>query len=113
MRSNPFIRFHRAAEAAGYPALLLVTMVCLGLVVAPIGLLAVTGAAWALGFALLSLAVAVALLVGAIGAAFADRGQPADAQQAAGEVADDQQPVIPLGRRRPGGRRAGDERRAA
>jgi hypothetical protein len=82
-------------------------------VVAPIGLLAVTRAAWAVGLALFSLVAAVALLAGAIEAAFADREQPVDAQGATGEVADEPQRVVPLGRRRPAARRANEERRAA
>ena len=40
MQPDPFLRFQRAAEAAGYPALQIVTMVCLAMVVAAIGLLA-------------------------------------------------------------------------
>ena len=36
MRSDPFLDFHRTAEAAGYPALLIVSMFALGLVVAPV-----------------------------------------------------------------------------
>jgi hypothetical protein len=72
MRGNPLGNFHRAAEAAGYPALLIVAMACLGLVVAPVALLALTKAGWVLALALLSLALAVFILAGAIGAAFAD-----------------------------------------
>jgi hypothetical protein len=111
--SNPFLRFHRAAEAAGYPALQVATMMCLGIVVAPIGLLAATRAAWALGLALFSLVVAVALLAGAIEAALADRDQHADTQDAAGEVADEPRPVVPLRRRRLAAHRGDEERRAA
>jgi hypothetical protein len=44
MRRDHFLDFHRAAEAAGYPALLIVSMVSLGTVVAPLVLLALTGA---------------------------------------------------------------------
>src|SRR5918995_5351667 len=48
MRGNPLLNFHRAAEAAGYPALLIVSAVCLGLVVAPVALLGLTEAGWGL-----------------------------------------------------------------
>jgi hypothetical protein len=75
-RTNPLSNFHRAAEGSGYPALLIVSMVCLGLVVAPVGVLALTRAAWALGLALAGLIVAVAILATAIDAALADREPP-------------------------------------
>jgi hypothetical protein len=39
MRGNPFLDFQRAAEAAAYPALLIVSVVCLALVVTPVALL--------------------------------------------------------------------------
>jgi hypothetical protein len=72
MRGNPFLKFHRSAEAAGYPALLIVAMVCLGMVVAPVALLGLTRAVWALALTLLSLALALAILAAGIGAAFLD-----------------------------------------
>jgi hypothetical protein len=77
MQGNPFLNFHRSAEAAGYPALLIVSAVCLALVVVPIALLALTQATWVLAFALLSLVAAVAILAGEIDAAFSDYGEPA------------------------------------
>ena len=76
MRSNPLLNSLRAAEAAGYPALLIVSAACLGLVVAPVALLGLTDAGWVLGLALLYLIVAVAVLVGAVGAALSDDGEP-------------------------------------
>src|SRR5688500_11215626 len=48
MQSDPFLDFHQTAERAGYPALLIVSMVALGLVVAPVLLLALTRAVWVL-----------------------------------------------------------------
>src|SRR5919109_71952 len=45
MRRNPFLDFQRAAEARGYPGLLIVSMLCLVLVVASVALLALTPAA--------------------------------------------------------------------
>jgi hypothetical protein len=87
MHRNPLITFHRSAEAAGYPALQIVAMLCLGLVVAAVGLLAVTGAVWALALALLSILFALAMLTKALEAAFGETEEPiplpADAQNAA------------------------------
>ena len=77
MRGNPFLNFHRAAEAAGYPALLIVSVVCLALVVVPVALLGLTEAGWVLALALLSLVAAVAILAAAIDAAMSDYGEPA------------------------------------
>ena len=76
MRSDPFLDFHQTAERAGYPALLIVSMVALGLVVAPVMLLALTRAVWVLGIAVASIFVALALLAGAFGAAVADSDEP-------------------------------------
>jgi hypothetical protein len=72
MPDNPLDRFHRAAEAAGYPALFLVSMISLALVVVPVALLALTRSGWVLALALLSLLLAVGLLAAAVGAAFDD-----------------------------------------
>jgi hypothetical protein len=77
MRRIPLLDFQRAAEARGYPALLIVSMLCLGLVVASVGLLALTPAVWALALALVSVIVALAILAGAMDAAFSDRDEPA------------------------------------
>jgi hypothetical protein len=77
MRSDPFLDFHRTAESAGYPAMLIVSMFALGLVVAPVMLLALTRAVWVLGIAVGSIFVALALLAGAFGAAVADGDEPA------------------------------------
>jgi hypothetical protein len=76
MRSDPFLDFHQTAERAGYPALLIVSMVALGLVVAPVALLALTGAIWVLVIAVLSIFAALALLAGEVGAALADGDEP-------------------------------------
>ena len=81
MRENGFLRFHRAAEAAGYPALLLVSMVSLTTVVVPVLLLALLQAAWTFVMAVLGLVAACAILAGAIWAAFRD---DADAGRAGG-----------------------------
>jgi hypothetical protein len=76
MRRDHFLDFHRAAESAGYPAMLIVSVVSLGAVVAPLVLLALTGAGWLLGVALLGLIAAVALLAGEFNAAVSDGDEP-------------------------------------
>jgi hypothetical protein len=76
MRGNPILNSLRTADAAGYPALLIVSAVCLGLVVAPVALLGLTDAGWVLGLAVLYLIVAVAVLVGAVSAALSDGDEP-------------------------------------
>jgi hypothetical protein len=72
MRRNPLVNFHRSAEAAGYPALLIVSMISLALVVVPVTLLALTRAAWMLALAALSVPLALTVLAAAIGAAFSE-----------------------------------------
>jgi hypothetical protein len=79
MRGNPILNSLRTAEAAGYPALLIVSAVCLGLVVGPVALLGLTDAGWVLGLALLYLIVAVVVLSVAVGAALSE-GDEADAE---------------------------------
>jgi len=76
MRSNPFLDFHRTAEAAGYPAMLIVSMVALAVVVLPVMLLALTRGVWALVLAVLSIFAALSLLAGAFEAAVADADDP-------------------------------------
>jgi hypothetical protein len=114
MRGNPFLNFQRAAEDAGYPALLIVSALCLGLVVAPIALLGLTQAIWVLGLALLSLIAAVAVLAGAMDAAFSDYGEPVGEPQKLDVAAPgERDPAAPLPRRLPANRQAGQDRRAA
>ena len=76
MRHDPFLDFQLTAERAGFPALLIVSAVCLALVVVPVALLALTEASWVLALALLSLVGAIASLTAGVGAAFADRDKP-------------------------------------
>jgi hypothetical protein len=102
MRGNPLRNFHRVAEAAGYPALLIVSMICLGLVVAPVALLGLTEAPWAFALALLSVIAALAILAGAIDAAMAAYDEPATVRREASAAAPgEREPVTPLRRRRP------------
>jgi hypothetical protein len=75
MRSHPFLDIHQTAERAGYPALLIASMVALGLVVAPVALLALTRATWALVIAVLSIFAAIALLAGEVDAVLADAAE--------------------------------------
>ena len=82
MRPNPFLRFHRAAEAAGYPALLIIAMVSLAMVVAAVALLGMVGGVPAFSFAILSLVAALALLSGEIEAALSDVEDPPTGRQA-------------------------------
>jgi hypothetical protein len=86
MRGNPFLSFHRAAEAAGCPVLLLVSAFCLALVVAPVALLGVTEAGWALALAVLSLVVALAVLAGAVDAALSDGEEPLEGGKSSHET---------------------------
>ena len=111
MRSDPFLDFHRTAESAGYPAMLVVSMFALGLVVAPVMLLALTRAVWVLVIAVGSIFVALALLAGAFGAAVADSDEPAPRPTAG--APEERERVAPLPRREPAAQPNGHDRRAA
>jgi hypothetical protein len=75
MRRNPFLDFQVTAERAGCPALLFVSLLCLGLVLVPFTLLVLTQAVWVLVVAMVSLSGAIAILAAGIGASLADRGE--------------------------------------
>jgi hypothetical protein len=93
MRGNPILNSIRTAEAAGYPALLVVAAVCLGLVVGPVALLGLTDAGWVLGLALLYLIVAIVVLSVAVGAALSDGDEPdAEGQGPRGSASDKRNP---------------------
>ena len=114
MQDNPFLDFHRRAEAAGYPALLIVSVVSLALVVTPVLLLGLTRAVWVLALALLNLLLAMALLAGAVLAAMSDYGEPAQGQAGSADAADDERnPIASLPRRDAATRQACEHRRAA
>ena len=114
MRGNPFLNFHRTAEASGYPALLIVSVVCLALVVTPILLLGLTDAGWVLALALLNLIVAIGVLAGAVLAALSDVDERAAGPASRGVAASDERdPIMPLQRRHQATRHAGEDRRAA
>ena len=69
---NPFLHFHQIAERAGYPALLIASLVALAVMVASITLLAIVGAGWSLALAVVALFASVGLLAGALYGALAD-----------------------------------------
>lgn len=112
MRDNPFLRFQRTAEAAGYPALLIVSAVCLLMVVAAVALLALTPTAFAFALAILNLAAAVAILSGAILAAIADVEDP-EAREAAAPTARPHATVVPFAAGRASAEPPPADRRAA
>lgn len=76
MRRNPFLRFHRAAESAGYPALLIVAVIALAVVLGPFLLLAMVGGASAFALTIVCLAAAIALVAGATLAALSEDDDP-------------------------------------
>jgi ABC-type phosphate transport system permease subunit len=93
MAPNPFVKFHRNAEAAGYPALFVVSVFSLALVVTPVALLALTRAGWALALALLSIPVALVTLAGALEAAFSEREEPSERDGSAALAGVDGEPA--------------------
>ena len=114
MRGNPFLNFHRSAEAAAYPALLIVSMVCLALVVTPVALLGLTRAVWVLALALLSMVFAVAVLAAAVDAALSDADESAVERTRPGVARPDEHDAIaPLPGRDQATPQTGEDRRAA
>jgi hypothetical protein len=96
MRGNPILNSLRTAEAAGYPALLIVSAGCLGLVVGPVALLGLTDAGWLLVLALLYLIVAVVVLSVAVGAALSEGDEPdAEGQAPGSRESDERDPIEP------------------
>ena len=112
MRSHPFLDFHQTAERAGYPALLIASMVALGLVVAPVALLALTRATWVLVIAVLSIFAAVALLAAEVDAAFADGAEP-PTRRTTSDAPTERERVASLPCREPAERSDARNRRAA
>ena len=114
MRPNPFIRFNRAAEAAGYPALLFEAVLALAIMVAAVVLLALIEAAWALAWAMLSLVVAIAIISAAMMAAFSDEDEEPTAERgAARSTSQEPEAVVPLPQREPTGRQRPPDQKAA
>ncbi len=100
MRDKPFLRFQRTAEAAGFPALLIVSTVCLLTVVAAVALLALMPTAFAFAFVILNLVVAIAIMAAAIFAAIADVEDPETSAAAARAARLESTAVVPLAPRR-------------
>ena len=69
---TPFLHFPQTAERAGYPALLIASLVALAVMVASISLLAIADSGWALALAIVALLASVGLLAGALYGALAD-----------------------------------------
>jgi hypothetical protein len=113
MRPNPFIRFNRAAEAAGYPALLVEILFAMVIMVAGVALLAMMEAAWAFAWAMLSLVVAIAIISAAMMAALSDDEEPAAERAGARSTPAESEAVVPLPRREPASRQRPAERKAA
>jgi hypothetical protein len=114
MRPNAFIRFNRAAEAAGYPALLVETLFAMVIMVAAVALLAMMEAAWAFAWAMLSLVVAIAIISAAMMAALSDEDEePAAERVAAESTSHEPETVVPLPQREPRGRQRPPDRKAA
>jgi hypothetical protein len=114
MRGNPFLNFHHTLEAAGYPALLLVSMFCLGIVVTPVALLGITGAVWVLIIALLSVIGALAILAAELAAAFADHEPlPARRNRRVATSIEESDPVTAARQSETASLEAGEGRRAA
>jgi hypothetical protein len=113
MRDDPFLRFHRTAEAAGYPALLIVSGLCLSLVMSAVALLALTPGVFGLAFAMLNLAVAVAILSGAILATIGDVEDPEPRKAALPSAGPHATIVMPIAAERRSAEPASADRRAA
>ena len=109
---NPFVLSHRAAEAAGYPALLLLTLVCLGVTVVAIALTGMIETVWALVWAVLTMIGAAAILTVGVYVAMADDEEPVGEETAARSSSPEPEAAVPL-RRAPAHQQQSAERRAA
>jgi cytochrome bd-type quinol oxidase subunit 2 len=69
---NPLLYFHQSAEAAGYPGMLIVSAEALAIALCGVFIVVATDAAWAVGFAMLCVLVAVGTLGAAIFAALSE-----------------------------------------
>jgi hypothetical protein len=113
MWRRPFLDFQVRAERAGYPALLLVSLLCLAIVVVPFLLLALIEATWVLVVTLLSLVAAVAILSGGMAAALADQEEPDPDSPMRVDSSREPSDVVPLPRGgRPAQKHQGDRRAA-
>jgi hypothetical protein len=112
MLRKDFLRFHRAAESAAYPALLVVVMVALTVIVSAIALVGIMKSVWALALALTCLGASIALVAGGIDAMLSDVEEPA-AERAPVSATAEAGTVVPLARRDAAEAQRGADRRAA
>ena len=101
MQQNSFLRFHRAAEGAAIPALLIVSFTSLAVIVGAIAALAVFQTAWAFALTLLSLAATCAIVAGATLAALSDSDEPVSRRAAANATPGELRAPVPLKRPSP------------
>ena len=99
LESKSLLRFHKAAEAAGYPVLLIISVVALATVVAPVALLGITESVWAFGLAIVSLLMALAVVAAAIHTAVSDGDDPATGRAGSGSAAGEHERAVPPHRR--------------
>ena len=96
MLRRDFLRFHRAAEAAGYPALLVVTVVALAIIVSALFFVGMTRSVWALGLTLTWLIASIALVAGEIDAMLSDVEEPAEERAPAESTSVEFETVVSL-----------------
>jgi membrane protein implicated in regulation of membrane protease activity len=96
MSRNPVTHFQRAAEAAGYPALLLVTMAAAAIMVNAVVVLALMQSGWAFAVSLLSLIAALSLLWGGFNTAFTESDGAGDGEAIRAPAAAERGEVVPL-----------------
>jgi uncharacterized membrane protein (DUF4010 family) len=113
MQQNPFLRFHRAAEAAAYPALLIVSLVSLAVILSSFVLLALLQTAWAFALTLVSLAIAIAAVAGAILASLSESDEPVSGRAASHAPPGEVPAPVPMHRHSPATSRHMPNRRAA
>jgi hypothetical protein len=109
--NNPLLLFHRATERAGYPAMLVLSAVCIAIAVPAIALIGMIDTVWALVWAVLNLLAAAAILTLGIYAAMADEEEPVAEGTTARSSSREPAAVVPLRRNparpeRPPGRKA-------
>jgi hypothetical protein len=110
--TNPLVLSHRRAEAAGYPALLLLTLLCLSLAVVAIALIGVIETVWALVWAVLTMLAAAGVLTVGTYVTLDDDEVPVAEGTIARSSASDPEAAVPL-RRDPAHQQQSSERQAA
>jgi hypothetical protein len=110
--NNPLVLSHRAAEAAGWPALLILTLVCLGVTVAAIALIGLIETVWALVWAALTMLAAAGTLVVGTYVTMADDDESVAEETIARSSSPEPEAAVPL-RRDPAHQPQSPERKAA